>query len=807
MKTEPIPNGRSTPAFSLRHVGVVFFSIAIVLQPCGALRGQEPASDEDSESFVPGDRDLVSIDFSKVPVGPAPSSIQTKSGTLDVVEKDGVHMLRSSSPATFLILIPEKIPNHFTLEFDIVPRSTGETGGNELSFEGTRDPNRGDTSAQVMWNHHETTVIGGGMDYLQSNKAFPDDLREEIIGNRTEVCADFDGDSFKLFTNGKQHFNTKGMKFVRGRVLRVELGGTDGGDNAVYLARFRMAASDGGPATAQNKFGLTATSANTSGGGAASNEMTPSSTDTHSASPVAAQTITGITVTVDASGLATVTWDPFAGASGYFVVRWNAADPYCCNNMSRPGEPLQSAAWVDGLLPKGGTYAYRVIAQTPGGLVYGDTQYSFDGSPRPPSGVAVSPLPTIRTPIASEPVLTNKPLPEPYASAVTNTATNTPTAPNTIVPPDGLDTVYSSGPRDVSVFNSEPAPTNETTLPAPSDLPTLDAAEPAPAPSTEPIVVAPAMQTATGMVMTAPTDSTSGGGGDVSPNQSQPGDQSSGGPGAPASGRYRVVIAGFSVAKVQNDDLLNVDGHGNEVYAAAAVVSWNRSTSQLMSFNTVETLDYGEVRADGFFGNRIKAGTGSMNGGIVAGNKVPSEYDPSGGGLPAPASDRFPLLVWEGTLTAGAESIVVCPSIWERDSVRAQFDNYKANWGKVSPSSLMSSAVIANKSSSSTLESVLAPIATSVVIAPPAPTFTGSPADGYKIAGLTFPPGIDRPIGMGLPAIAVLTYQDRLIVVTQENAGSLPVGGGVTLSLPLGEPLDPFLGALYTLYVRVEHLQ
>jgi hypothetical protein len=57
--------------------------------------------------FAPGSRQLVLLDFSTFPLGPLPpqllgqAGMSNLTGELEVVMKDGVHMLRASTPSTF----------------------------------------------------------------------------------------------------------------------------------------------------------------------------------------------------------------------------------------------------------------------------------------------------------------------------------------------------------------------------------------------------------------------------------------------------------------------------------------------------------------------------------------------------------------------------------------------------------------------------------------------------------------------------------------------------------------------------------
>jgi hypothetical protein len=93
---------------------------------------------------------------------------------------------------------------------------------------------------------------------------------------------------------------------------------------------------------------------------------------------VAAQgaTVTGIVAEVGMRGGASVRWDAVAGATRYFVVRWNTGDATCCKRISPPEAPGPTLSWQDEL-PKAGTYGYRVYATTPTGTYAGEVRLTF----------------------------------------------------------------------------------------------------------------------------------------------------------------------------------------------------------------------------------------------------------------------------------------------------------------------------------------------------------------------------------------------------------------------------------------------
>lgn len=705
-----------------------------------------------STGFAPGSRELFSINFAQEPLGQIPPSLQVLSGTMEVVEKEGMRMLRASQRSEFLVTLPDRqrLPEKFTLEIDLFTRAAGYNN-EELGFEGTPTLYQNSASARISW-YQGRAMISGGRETDPPPVTMPEDIRALIEGDLAEIRATFDGDNFRLYTNGRELFNLPDLKFVRGRVLRVALGGNDPDRYAVHLAKLRIA-----DATTTSTVATQQQSALASPGTRGSSTATPPA-------------ITGLTVSLDANGAAVARWNPLPVPAEYFVVRWNVNDPTCCNAMSPPGTPLTSTMWQDIILPVRGTYAYRLIAKTANGTVEATTLFTYGAAaPTSPS------QPTDTTSIATGLPRTGEIL-----------------APDPTAP-------YSSTPRTVSLISdtttttTTPTTSTTTTIPASTTTnPTLDTTTTTTTgtTTTEPVTAVMATTTGTGMLSTPiATTSTSG-------------------PGMPASPtpRYRVLLTGFAVVKLTNDDPLSIDGKGDEAFGAAAVVNWNRQTNQMTSYSFVQTRDYGDVAVRNLFPDRIQAGTFSGTGGLAVGNRVPASYDVTGTNIPAPGTDQFPLLVWEGELTAGVDSVVIAPSLWERDTIRAHFDNYKSNWSRVSASALMGTRAVAGQYTTTTVTSALVAMDPLTAAAPPAPTFSQPPSSSYKIAALAFGPSSDRPIGMSA-APGVLTYQERVVLITREKLYALNPGDGITIALPLAEPLDILLNGMYTLYLRVQRTQ
>jgi OOP family OmpA-OmpF porin len=76
--------------------------------------------------FKPGDRILYASDFSGDEVGDFPKSLEFKGGGIETVEWQGSRWLRAGVGSDFYIVLPEILPDRFTLEFDYSMSPGGE---------------------------------------------------------------------------------------------------------------------------------------------------------------------------------------------------------------------------------------------------------------------------------------------------------------------------------------------------------------------------------------------------------------------------------------------------------------------------------------------------------------------------------------------------------------------------------------------------------------------------------------------------------------------------------------------------------
>ena len=121
--------------------------------------------------FVPGNTVLFFTDFSEDKVGNFARGLKYVSGPMEVVERDGVKVLRSIARSTLLIPVGRVLPQRFTLEFDILSMNTGIN--DQLVFEGGKDRDRGTQSAEIDWSPRGTFIIGGRQNMGNSAVSIP----------------------------------------------------------------------------------------------------------------------------------------------------------------------------------------------------------------------------------------------------------------------------------------------------------------------------------------------------------------------------------------------------------------------------------------------------------------------------------------------------------------------------------------------------------------------------------------------------------------------------------------------------------
>ncbi|MBA2733959.1 MAG: hypothetical protein H0U54_13900 [Acidobacteria bacterium] len=252
-------------------------------------------------------------------------------------------------------------------------------------------------------------------------------------------------------------------------------------------------------------------------------------------------------------------------------------------------------------------------------------------------------------------------------------------------------------------------------------------------------------------------------------------------PAPPRSARFRVTLNGFTVNHDTYDHALGYDGQGDEVYIIADVVNFN-GAGNILTRRNLQTPIMGEANGQG---ERIQAGRATDRGGLRNGNQFPPNEPWQ---RSTELSERQPpMLLWEGTLTTGegATTILIVPTIWERDELPQFVDTYRSNLdGRLASYVRTLSAFNGN------LDNFIG----------------GAPPLGDWVVGTPITSAShDRPIGMSSassiwPKRMLLTY-----AIAQQAATSTRDGLGTGIFRVRYQDSED-LGGDYTLYIQIERV-
>ena len=190
--------------------------------------------------FVPGSKVMLFTDFSEDRVGNFSRALKYVNGPAEVVERDGVKMLRVTGRSTMLINVARPLPPRFTLEIDIFPTTHLING--MLAIEGGRDLDRGDKSAEISWSPGGTFIIGGGQNAGTSAKSMPEEVYAAVVGGVTHIRVLFDESYFKMYMNERRLYNIPELLFLRTPDIRMLVIGSD--DNPTFITGIRVAESE-----------------------------------------------------------------------------------------------------------------------------------------------------------------------------------------------------------------------------------------------------------------------------------------------------------------------------------------------------------------------------------------------------------------------------------------------------------------------------------------------------------------------------------------------------------------------------------
>jgi hypothetical protein len=327
--------------------GVILACLSIAL-PC-LVATSATGQSMTTSGFVAGSREIVNVDFQGTPVGVFPQSLRLLQGNLEVVDKNGVRMLRASSPSELVINLPETLPPKFTVEVDLIPKACCNPA--DLMLEGVISGSRSSVSAQLTWKPGHLMVVGGNPQMFQMD--MPEAISATLPSALTRVAVSFDNETVTMYTNGKRLYTLADRKFVRGTVMRVSLGGQDDDKYAVYLSRLRIAdaaataimavpATTTGTATPISTTSAVLVNPTTTGTITPSSGTSGTGARTVKPSVVKCPVVTNFKAVANGPNAVVLGWTPMSSScqttaeaagerlSYYFLLRWRTADSNSC---------------------------------------------------------------------------------------------------------------------------------------------------------------------------------------------------------------------------------------------------------------------------------------------------------------------------------------------------------------------------------------------------------------------------------------------------------------------------------------------
>lgn len=184
--------------------------------------------------FVPGEQVLFVDDFTDDEAGDFPRRLEWIRGNMELVEWEDRMLLRTTAGGSqFAILLPEGVPERFTLEFDV--SDAGMTYGTIVILEEGRDNLRDYwKSPRFAFGHWRGSGVWREGQPLSTVE--DDRIRTEIVTARIMA----DGEHVKVFLNEKRIANAPRIEIPRGDRITFEMWGTD--EKPVYIGNIRVAA-------------------------------------------------------------------------------------------------------------------------------------------------------------------------------------------------------------------------------------------------------------------------------------------------------------------------------------------------------------------------------------------------------------------------------------------------------------------------------------------------------------------------------------------------------------------------------------
>ncbi|HUF23810.1 MAG TPA: OmpA family protein [Vicinamibacterales bacterium] len=167
--------------------------------------------------FKPGDQPLFVEDFRAEDVGNFPRRLEFIDGNMEVAEWNGGRYLRVSTwPGKFAIVLPDVLPERFTLEFDITP-------GYSSNWTVLRFADYGSVPHDIRFRTHDGGKGNAGIfgDGMRANGMTPEQVG--TLPHRARIMAD--GRYVKVYINETRVANVPNADIGRSNTISFEVPG------------------------------------------------------------------------------------------------------------------------------------------------------------------------------------------------------------------------------------------------------------------------------------------------------------------------------------------------------------------------------------------------------------------------------------------------------------------------------------------------------------------------------------------------------------------------------------------------------
>jgi outer membrane protein OmpA-like peptidoglycan-associated protein len=189
--------------------------------------------------FVPGDRVLFYDDYTGDNVGDFPRRFEFEEGNAEVAEWEGARWLRVSQTSKFAIVLPETLPERFTVEFDFVTNDQASRSWPILLNMSAAESNwesQGTSNPQVRFGTRDGGVYAGK---VEAKGPANGDFQNTVVHARIMA----DGKYTKVYLNGVRVGNGPNADLGRSNKVQFWIPAYDEtSENVTMIGPVRVAA-------------------------------------------------------------------------------------------------------------------------------------------------------------------------------------------------------------------------------------------------------------------------------------------------------------------------------------------------------------------------------------------------------------------------------------------------------------------------------------------------------------------------------------------------------------------------------------